>query len=540
LIGALRKIGRGDLRNVPTAFTSARLLLTIPICWAIVLDCRIFALVLFVLAATTDLLDGWIARAWRQTSGFGQVFDLSTDGILFLSVLVCLASTERLNLFWAVTMTLSGVIPVVSQGWLILRSRQLITFNDSLGKVCGGAAYLCLAAGVAGKGVDLLFSLSLPLIYMSVLRDLATIAGLRVRGRARLFNVGNDLLLAALAKLEVGPIGFISWLALTTAFVNVTLSTFHGTFWPLKGALCFLEDRRALFIDFVACPVFAFFWVQSPQMVHGLLRSLSAAKRARDPRSNIVWDKASGPWRKIWKYAVPLLLPVFEAAYYIPAQRHTARGQYFYGIPELFAAKAALWIFSHYMIAMFFVNTTPVAWHVWRQLPTDGDLDAANEDGVYGLSGIGHFIRNALIFTLCLSILWFVVFYRQCMEVKIYATYASGGLNFVALWAVPLFVLYGLLLYRAHRLMARFRAELLHLARLSLQTNVECFRRNKTPQLLYEVGRAALAHDWISRLPVFPLKYLRPLIVLALNASFLSGRLGAVWRLVYSILSRAR
>ncbi len=57
-----------------------------------------FALVLFVVAALTDFVDGYLARAWKQESKFGAMLDPIADKamvIIAIAVLVALSSVER-------------------------------------------------------------------------------------------------------------------------------------------------------------------------------------------------------------------------------------------------------------------------------------------------------------------------------------------------------------------------------------------------------------------------------------------------------------
>jgi CDP-diacylglycerol--glycerol-3-phosphate 3-phosphatidyltransferase len=50
------------------------------------------AVVLFVVAALTDLLDGHLARRWQVVSGFGRIMDPFVDKVLVLGAFVFLAS----------------------------------------------------------------------------------------------------------------------------------------------------------------------------------------------------------------------------------------------------------------------------------------------------------------------------------------------------------------------------------------------------------------------------------------------------------------
>ncbi len=51
---------------------------------------RLMALILFVAASVTDVLDGWLARRWGQCSDFGALADPIADKALVGTVLICL------------------------------------------------------------------------------------------------------------------------------------------------------------------------------------------------------------------------------------------------------------------------------------------------------------------------------------------------------------------------------------------------------------------------------------------------------------------
>jgi cardiolipin synthase len=62
---------------------------------------RWFALAIYVLAAVTDYLDGWIARAWSQQSAIGRMLDPIADKLLVCALLLMLVHTETIK-GWAV------------------------------------------------------------------------------------------------------------------------------------------------------------------------------------------------------------------------------------------------------------------------------------------------------------------------------------------------------------------------------------------------------------------------------------------------------
>ena len=82
------------LRHLPNLLTAARLpaifLITIWTYWAGVWASA--ALAFFILAALTDIFDGWIARKLDAVTDFGRLMDALVDKIFILGLLVGLAA----------------------------------------------------------------------------------------------------------------------------------------------------------------------------------------------------------------------------------------------------------------------------------------------------------------------------------------------------------------------------------------------------------------------------------------------------------------
>ena len=55
------------------------------------------ATVIFVLAAITDWVDGWLARRWNQTSSFGEFLDPVADKLMVCTTLVALIDLDRVG-----------------------------------------------------------------------------------------------------------------------------------------------------------------------------------------------------------------------------------------------------------------------------------------------------------------------------------------------------------------------------------------------------------------------------------------------------------
>jgi len=94
--------------NLPNILTAARIacipvlivVFYLPFAWT-----NWAAMGVFVLAALTDWLDGWLARRWQQTSAFGAFLDPVADKLMVAVALVLLMERDP-----SVTLSLATII----------------------------------------------------------------------------------------------------------------------------------------------------------------------------------------------------------------------------------------------------------------------------------------------------------------------------------------------------------------------------------------------------------------------------------------------
>lgn len=78
--------------NVPNVLTTLRFLLAVVVFVLIPLDRFAAAAVVFLLAASTDWIDGWWARRYGQVTKLGRIFDPFVDKIIICGVFIYLAA----------------------------------------------------------------------------------------------------------------------------------------------------------------------------------------------------------------------------------------------------------------------------------------------------------------------------------------------------------------------------------------------------------------------------------------------------------------
>jgi CDP-diacylglycerol---glycerol-3-phosphate 3-phosphatidyltransferase len=123
--------------NLPNLLTFLRALLVPVILWLLAIDteaapgsgaisgdaARWWAFGIFVFAAATDSVDGWVARRWHGVTRWGQLADPIADKLLIIGSLASLALVGELP-WWAV-----NVIVVREAAVTLLRVR-LVSHHD--------------------------------------------------------------------------------------------------------------------------------------------------------------------------------------------------------------------------------------------------------------------------------------------------------------------------------------------------------------------------------------------------------------------------
>jgi CDP-diacylglycerol--glycerol-3-phosphate 3-phosphatidyltransferase len=88
--------------NLPNLLTIGRIVAIPVICWLLVVGGPValwIALILYVAAALTDWLDGYLARRMKIVSGLGRMLDPIADKLLVGALLIVLAWTRQLSAF---------------------------------------------------------------------------------------------------------------------------------------------------------------------------------------------------------------------------------------------------------------------------------------------------------------------------------------------------------------------------------------------------------------------------------------------------------
>lgn len=99
-------------RDIPNLITIGRIILVVPVTWALLDGRYMLALVLFFIAGFSDALDGFLAKQFDWSSRLGALLDPLADKALLISCYAALTWTGLLPFWLLVLVVLRDVVIV--------------------------------------------------------------------------------------------------------------------------------------------------------------------------------------------------------------------------------------------------------------------------------------------------------------------------------------------------------------------------------------------------------------------------------------------
>ncbi len=135
--------------SVANLVTFLRVLLVPVILWLLTVDdggrARWWAFGIFLFAAATDSIDGWVARRWNGVTTWGQLADPIADKLLVIGALASLALVGELP-WWAVSVIVVRELAVTGLRVRLVRRHEFVMPASAWGKVKTIAQIVAVAA----------------------------------------------------------------------------------------------------------------------------------------------------------------------------------------------------------------------------------------------------------------------------------------------------------------------------------------------------------------------------------------------------------
>ena len=129
--------------NLPTALTWLRIVLIpvfvgvyyVPDVWLSQVARDWIGMGVFALAAITDLLDGYLARRWGQTSAFGAFLDPVADKLMVAAALILLVALGRADAYLAIIIIGREIAISALREWMAQLGRSRNVAVAFVGKI---------------------------------------------------------------------------------------------------------------------------------------------------------------------------------------------------------------------------------------------------------------------------------------------------------------------------------------------------------------------------------------------------------------------
>ncbi|MCM8596158.1 CDP-diacylglycerol--glycerol-3-phosphate 3-phosphatidyltransferase [Accumulibacter sp.] len=168
--------------NVPILLTWLRIVLIpllvavyyLPDAWVESVGRDLAATVIFVVAALTDWLDGYLARRWQQTSAFGAFLDPVADKLMVATALIMLVQLGRLDAILAAIIIGREITISALREWMAQIGAQRSVAVSMIGKIKTTAQMIAIPMLLyysAIRGVDI-FQIGTWLIYIAAVLTL--------------------------------------------------------------------------------------------------------------------------------------------------------------------------------------------------------------------------------------------------------------------------------------------------------------------------------------------------------------------------------
>lgn len=153
----------------------------------------VLCLIVFIAAAVTDYLDGYIARRYDQITPFGTFLDPISDKIFVSTLLILLVAFGRIEGIWIVC-----VILIFAREFLVSGMREFLGPHDiqmpvtQLAKWKTSVQMLSLGFLIIGNHTDVMLGLGLLLLGVATILTLITGIHYMIVGLGHMKESGDD------------------------------------------------------------------------------------------------------------------------------------------------------------------------------------------------------------------------------------------------------------------------------------------------------------------------------------------------------------
>lgn len=127
------------MKNIPNILSAIRIVLVGLFVYLFLNDRYVDALITFVVAFLTDVLDGYLARRFNWITNVGKLLDPIADKLLVIAALCCILVAKSANPVYLVLFILVLVKETLMIiGGLVMLKKKVVVYSDWYGKTATG------------------------------------------------------------------------------------------------------------------------------------------------------------------------------------------------------------------------------------------------------------------------------------------------------------------------------------------------------------------------------------------------------------------
>lgn len=123
------------MRNIPNLLSGLRILMVPLFIYYYLSGSETIATTIFITAAITDLLDGYIARKYHLISVIGTLLDPLADKLMLLSVLTCMTIKGIMPIWVTAIMYSKELFLMITSALLYFKHEKRATPSNIFGKI---------------------------------------------------------------------------------------------------------------------------------------------------------------------------------------------------------------------------------------------------------------------------------------------------------------------------------------------------------------------------------------------------------------------
>lgn len=156
-----------EKRLIPNYLTILRLIL-VPIIFGLILyDHYTLAIVFYIIASITDVLDGFIARKFNLISDFGKLMDPLADKVTQIGTILALI-LKRIIPFWILIIISGKELIMIVASIFLYKKRQFTVQSLWYGKLATVILFVAIIFTLLSEKFTILSNVTMYLYYISI------------------------------------------------------------------------------------------------------------------------------------------------------------------------------------------------------------------------------------------------------------------------------------------------------------------------------------------------------------------------------------